>query len=185
MESQNLWAPWRMAYIQQLGAAPAATPQAQPVCFLCDAVAALDAADPASAPAVARDRLVLLHDPRGILMLNRYPYTNGHLLVAARAHVGDLAALTPQQRVGLIELTTVAQQLLQDAVHPQGINIGINIGRCAGAGLPGHLHVHLVPRWNGDTNFMQTIGHVRVIPQALEESYAHLSQALSQMSGGK
>lgn len=175
MQIDNLWAPWRMAYIKQLDTS--ATPPATG-CFLCDA-----AGHPAGSQG-ARDRLVLLHDARGLIVLNRYPYTSGHLLVAVAEHLADLTDLTAAQRAGLIELTALAEQLVRDAFNPQGVNIGINLGRCAGAGLPGHLHVHIVPRWNGDTNFMQTVGQVRVIPQALEETYGGLEQALSRRTAG-
>ncbi len=181
MEHQNLWAPWRMEYIRNLNPAVEDTkPQAAGAasskleirnqkleippppsrCFLCDAAQfPIDSDD-------ARRRFVLLNDHRGMILLNLYPYTNGHLLVAIGAHLGDLTDLTPQQRADIMELTALAENLLRAAINPQGINIGINLGRCAGAGLPGHLHVHVVPRWNGDVNFMQTVGHVRVIPQA-------------------
>lgn len=176
MQHENIWAPWRMAYITQLGncdADPAAT---VPSCFLCDAVATSPGSDD------ARHRLVLRNDGQGTILLNRYPYTNGHLLVAPRDHLGDLLDLSHSARTDLIELTAIAKQLLDAALNPQGVNIGINLGRCAGAGLPGHIHVHVVPRWSGDTNFMQTVGSVRVIPQALEASYTHLLATLDQIS---
>ncbi len=175
MHNENLWAPWRWSYIQQLGphdpanaAAYQAHEQTGNRCFLCEAAAV----QPGSQD--AKDRLVLVLDHRGIVLLNRYPYTNGHLLIAPLEHRASLTDLSAAQRTGLMELTAWAQQLLEDAIHPQGFNIGVNIGRCAGAGLPGHLHVHIVPRWGGDTNFMQTVGHVRVIPQALDASFDSL-----------
>jgi ATP adenylyltransferase len=192
---ENLWAPWRMNYIKQLtpaspeGAdapaessqagprreeAPAGPPAAAP-CFLCAAAATEPGTD------VARQRLVLVRDPRGVIVLNRYPYTTGHLLVAVAEHLADLTDLTAPQRAGLMELTVLAEQTARLAFGPQGFNVGINLGRCAGAGLPGHLHVHIVPRWNGDTNFMSIVGQVRVIPQAIEESYAALAGALRQI----
>jgi ATP adenylyltransferase len=179
MEHENLWAPWRWSYIKKLGPPPH-EPQQPPAkdtptggeCFLC-AAAACDTADD-----TARPRLVLVRDDRGVILLNRYPYTNGHLLVSPLQHVAGLGDLSSSQRAALMELTVVAQQLLDDAINPQGLNIGINLGRCAGAGVPGHLHVHIVPRWNGDTNFMQVIGDVRVIPQALEDSYERLRATL-------
>lgn len=111
-------------------------------------------------------------------MLNRYPYTNGHLLAAPHEHIGDISDLSPAQRSGLMELSELGGRLLRTAMQPQGLNIGMNLGRCAGAGLPGHAHMHIVPRWNGDVNFMQTIGQVRVIPQALEASYQMLKEAM-------
>ena len=126
----------------------------------------------------ARNRLVLAREDQGLIMLNLYPYTNGHLLVAPAEHVADLTDLSAQGRGGLMELTALAERLLRTAINPQGINIGINLGRCAGAGLPGHLHVHLVPRWSGDTNFMHTVGHVRVIPESIQASYERLAGAL-------
>ena len=172
MAVENIWAPWRMDYIRQLDPsdlpAAAASSQSPSGCFLCDAVAR------ASDPDAAAERFVLHHDARGLLMLNRYPYTNGHLLAAVDDHIGELGDLSVEQRAGLMELTAFGERVLRAAVNPQGINIGINLGRCAGAGLPGHLHVHILPRWSGDTNFMSAIADVRVIPQALEQSYAHL-----------
>ena len=112
-----------------------------------------------------------------MIILNRYPYTSGHLLVAPNDHVGDLTDVSTQQRSDLMELTAIAEQTLKLAYNPQGINVGMNLGRCAGAGLPGHLHVHLVPRWNGDTNFMSVVGSVRIMPQALEDSFDALREA--------
>jgi ATP adenylyltransferase len=176
MSHQNLWAPWRMDYLRQLN--PSLTPPpvaGEPGCFLCDAAKAT------MGSAEAKDRLVLWRDARGVILLNRYPYTNGHLLVSAEAHAGDLLDLTPEQRAGLMELTALAEELLRTAINPQGINIGANIGRSAGAGVPGHLHLHVVPRWAGDVNFMQTVGQVRVIPQALEESYTHLAEVMGKI----
>lgn len=170
MSHQNLWAPWRLDYLRSLDPAAKRLPASDPPrCFLCDAAAA-EAGTPE-----ARDRLVLLHDARGVILLNRYPYTNGHLLVAPVEHIGDLTDLDSAQRNGLFDLVALAEELLKTAINPQGINVGINIGRAAGAGVPGHLHAHVVPRWAGDVNFMETVGQVRVIPQALERSYEHLA----------
>lgn len=171
MTQQRLWAPWRMAYISGLDDG-APTPPKDGACFLCDA-----AADGLSDSELER-MSVLLRDERGILMLNRYPYTNGHLLVAPHVHFGDISDLSAEQRAGLMELCELAVRLLRKTMSPQGINIGMNLGRCAGAGLPGHAHMHVVPRWNGDVNFMQAVGGIRVIPQALEESYKMLKAAL-------
>ncbi len=174
MEHKQLWAPWRMSYIEQLveDASPAPSESGTPACFLCEAIAAPCGGDDAA------QRLVLHADEHGLLLLNRYPYTNGHLLVAPRQHVPDLGDLTPAARAGLMELTVLGQRVLRAAMNPQGLNIGVNLGRCAGAGLPGHVHLHIVPRWNGDTNFMQIVGQVRVIPQALEASYQLLRKAM-------
>ncbi len=182
MNQDQLWAPWRMEYIRQLGEAeqsqgPGGAAGAlgePPGCFLCDAASC------GSDDAIRRRRLVLVSDERGMLMLNRYPYTNGHLLVAPNEHLPDLLDMSPPQRAALVELTCVGQQLLNDALNPQGLNIGVNIGRSAGAGVPGHVHIHIVPRWAGDTNFMSTVGQIRVIPQAIEASYEHLHSILQQ-----
>jgi len=167
-----------MAYIQKIdpNSPPGLSePMEDRSCFLCEASGVSIPSDQ------ARESHVLLRDQRGVILLNLYPYTNGHLLVAPAEHVADLHEFSARQRGDLMELTAVAEQLLKTAINPQGFNIGINIGRCAGAGVPGHLHVHVVPRWSGDTNFTQTVGHVRVVPEAIEESYARLAKTLETM----
>ncbi len=164
-----------MAYISGLDADEAPTDR-DGGCFLCDATAD-DISD------VERDRLLVLkRDERGVLMLNRYPYTNGHLHAAPHEHVRDISDLSAGQRAGLMELCDLGVRLLRKTMNPQGINLGMNLGRCAGAGLPGHAHMHIVPRWNGDVNFMQTVGQVRVIPQALDESFTLLKGALTSIA---
>ncbi len=183
MHHDNLWAPWRMQYIQQLDPATAPSPQgsragdpqADLPCFLCDAAGCAPNTD------LARDLTVLTKNDSAVLLLNKYPYTNGHLLAAPLEHLGELGDLPASARADLMEITAVGERLLRTAIHAQGINIGMNLGRCAGAGLPGHLHVHIVPRWSGDTNFMQAIGGVRVIPQALEASYDCLLETLEKI----
>jgi ATP adenylyltransferase len=174
MAKQNLWAPWRISYVQDLATEPGQEPDAPKQCFLCQAC------DAQGDTAQQREQLVLLSDDRGTLMLNRYPYTNGHLLAAPPQHVADLSDLDETQRHHLMNLIELGNRLLNVAFNPQGVNVGVNMGRCAGAGLPGHMHFHLVPRWHGDVNFMDVIGQVRVIPQALEETYRILSEALQQ-----
>ena len=174
MEQQNLWAPWRIGYIKGLMDAEAGRKaDGGGGCFLCDLAGGdLD-------EAARRERLVLLRDGRGVLMLNRYPYTNGHMLAAPAEHVPELSDMSAQQRAGLIDLCELATRLLRAALNPQGVNLGMNIGRCAGAGLPGHAHMHIVPRWSGDVNFMHVVGQVRVIPEALESTYDALAAALA------
>ncbi|MBP7275356.1 MAG: HIT domain-containing protein [Kiritimatiellae bacterium] len=152
---KNLWAPWRMDFIR--------SPKTDG-CFMCDAIAGSD----------DRDTLLLHRAPIGVVIMNRYPYTNGHLLVAPRRHVADLRSLTDDERLELMKLTDDSVRALGAVARPEGYNIGINLGRVAGAGLESHLHIHIVPRWNGDTNFMPVFGEVRVIPQALEELYDQL-----------
>jgi ATP adenylyltransferase len=173
----NLWAPWRMQYLRQLDPDEGIKPKGDlPACFLCDALSFDVNSDDAA------KRLVLLSDERGMIILNRFPYTNGHLLVAPRQHLGDLIDLDAGQRTDFIELTALAERIVRLAYNPQGINLGVNIGRCAGAGLPGHLHMHILPRWGGDTNFITTVGDVRIMPQALEESYALMRDTLRKMN---
>ena len=180
MSNENLWAPWRLDYLRSV-VDPSSGPEPKPGCFLCDA-GALPVGRPPAHPDAAR-HFVLLRDERGLIMLNRYPYTNHHLLVAGAGHRATLADHSPSERAGLMELIALGERLLQRAVQCQGMNIGINVGKAAGAGVPGHLHVHLVPRWAGDVNYMTTIGQVRVIPQALESSYGQLVEALRGLEG--
>jgi len=115
-----------------------------------------------------------------MLLMNRFPYTNGHMLAAPIDHVADISDLTAGQRAGLMELGELASRLLRRAMNAQGVNLGMDLGRCAGAGVPGHVHMHAVPRWSGDVNFMQVTGRVRVIPQAVEDSYHALRRALAE-----
>lgn len=156
-----LWAPWRMDYIKTVADGPKE-------CFLCTA---------ALAPERDEAHLVLARTPLCLLMLNRYPYANGHLLAAPYRHIAEMGELTSEERTEIMDLLIHGQTLLERVMNPQGFNMGINLGRCAGAGLPGHIHAHIVPRWNGDTNYMSVVGNVRVIPQALEESYRLLAGA--------
>ncbi|MEW6252746.1 MAG: HIT domain-containing protein [Planctomycetota bacterium] len=146
----NLWAPWRMEYIDSLGTGEA--------CFLCRAVA--DMADDES-------NHVLWRGAQTIALLNRFPYSCGHVLIAPRGHVGELEELPDAVLLELMQWTRDVKRVLQTAMHAQGFNIGLNLGHCAGAGLPEHVHVHVVPRWNGDVNFMAVLGDVKVIPQSL------------------
>jgi ATP adenylyltransferase len=136
-------------------------------CFIC-------AAAKATSPEERKSRLVLWSTDHSIILINRYPYTNGHLLIAPKSHKPELEDLTPEEQADLTRQTIEATKLLKRAQSPQGFNIGINLGRCAGAGLPGHLHQHVVPRWNGDTNFMSVVGEIRVVPQAMSQLYDEL-----------
>jgi ATP adenylyltransferase len=110
--------------------------------------------------------------------MNRFPYAGGHLLIAPLAHKADLGDFTPEERLELFDQLILMQRTLEKLMKPQGFNIGLNIGRAAGAGVPGHLHFHLLPRWNGDVNFMTTAAQARVIPQALDELHGELQKAL-------
>lgn len=157
---ERIWAPWRMDYISN--AAP------EDGCIFCRAWESSD----------DRDRLVLARSERTLIMLNRYPYTCGHLMVAPQRHTADMADLPDDELLDLMHAVRRSCALLREVAHPQGVNIGMNLGRAAGAGIEEHLHVHIVPRWNGDTNFMSVIGEVRVIPEGLMESYDRLAAAL-------
>ena len=162
-----LWAPWRMAYIHS---EDDAVPEpvkvwdgGDPNCFICQAVA--------DDPEKDRARLVVGRTETTIAILNRYPYNNGHLLVAPKRHVARLDAFTPEERRDIMAELTYWTSALEKAMNAEGSNVGLNLGRVAGAGLPGHLHWHIVPRWNGDANFMTTIGSTKAIPQALEAAW--------------
>jgi ATP adenylyltransferase len=132
-------------------------------------------------PAQAEDAAAyILHRGRlAYVIMNRYPYNNGHLMIVPFAHVPSLTDLAPEDAVEMIELTRRSQDVVQAAMRPQGFNVGMNQGRAAGAGIEEHLHLHLVPRWVGDTNFMPAIGDTRVMPQHLDESYELLRRGFA------
>ena len=180
----QLHAPWRMAYIKSLEKDPALTdPLAKRHggCFLC-AAGDVEAAvgDLGETPDEAhRRRLVVWLGERVVCVINRFPYTSGHLMVAPRRHVADLEQLDVSEAREMHEATTRAIRLLRDAMNPQGFNVGINLGTAAGAGMPGHLHRHIVPRWSGDTNFMSVVGNVRVVPEMPEALWQTLRDVLA------
>ncbi len=177
MSFEQIWAPWRLAYIVGDKEAPAAgaplamPPDADPECFLCQA-----AADPA-----APERHVVHRGNQGLALLNRYPYNNGHLLVAPARHVAKLGDLTAEEHLELSQSLTRMVALLETVLRPDGFNIGLNLGRVAGAGLPGHIHWHIVPRWSGDTNFMPVLAAVNVVPQSLEALHKLLTAEIARM----
>jgi ATP adenylyltransferase len=164
---EQLWAPWRLAYV----AVPRAA-DADESCFICQGLAEQD----------DRRNLVACRTPHSVVVLNRYPYNNGHLLVAPRAHKGRLDELDAAEVLDTQETLRRMVRLLDRLMHPDGYNIGLNLGRAAGAGLPGHLHWHVVPRWNGDTNFMPVLADVKVIAQALDSLYDLLIGSLREGS---
>jgi ATP adenylyltransferase len=171
MAKAPLYAPWRMDYIRSLQ-----KPDGQR-CFLCDAANAETGAEIA-------DRLVLWRTNQSVILMNLFPYTNGHLLVAPRAHKAETEELDTAEKLDLIEQTDQVIRLLKRAVSAQGFNIGINLGRCAGAGVPGHLHQHVVPRWGGDVNFMSVVGEVQVVPEAITRLYKELLDIRNAMHPG-
>ena len=153
-----LWAPWRSAYVGQ-------TPLGGADCIFC--MGRIGAA-------TRRRRLVLYAGRLALVMLNRYPYNNGHLMVAPRRHVASPELLTREERSELSEFVSRSVQRLRTAYRPAGLNVGMNLGRAAGAGIADHMHCHLVPRWEGDNNFMPVISSTRVLPQSLAQTYALL-----------
>ena len=168
VDEQRIWAPWRLGYIKgEAKAAPAPEPTgwlpgADESCFICRASASyLDQA------AADKANLVVRRGQHTIALLNRYPYSNGHMLVSPLQHVGNLHELTERQHLEAMQMLVDFTQLLEKLLTAPGFNIGLNLGQVAGAGVPGHLHWHLVPRWPGDNNFMPTVAGVRVIPQSL------------------
>jgi len=140
-------------------------------CIFCDA-----------GPESSRDELVLVRTPLSFVVLNLYPYNNGHLMVVPKRHVASLASSTPEELTDLMRLTRHAEIALAEAYTPQGLNIGINLGRPAGAGIVDHLHVHLVPRWTGDTSFMSVVGNTRVLPEELPQTAARLRPIFERLS---
>jgi ATP adenylyltransferase len=116
-----------------------------------------------------------------MVLFNRFPYTGGHMLIAPSGHIADMELLDEPTLLEMMTLARDVQKVLTQTIHPQGFNIGINVHRCAGAGLPGHLHLHVVPRWEGDTNFMPVVGHVHIISQALEDLYQQMQTVSKQL----
>jgi len=151
---QRLWAPWRTGYITR------AVRRRQP-CIFCRAARAKD----------DRAMHVIARGTRAFCLLNKYPYNAGHLMIAVTRHVGELSALTRQERSELMELAARMVKALTKAIRPHGFNLGVNLGRPAGAGIPGHVHLHVVPRWEGDTNFMPVTGGTKVMSRSLDDLY--------------
>jgi ATP adenylyltransferase len=155
---QPLWAPWRMAFIEQ----PKPTG-----CIFCDF--------PNEEGEEAERRNLLVHrGPRSFTLLNKFPYNSGHVMVIPRAHVSTLEALAPEDFTDLHDELRRASQVVRDVYRPEGMNVGMNLGKIAGAGIADHLHYHVVPRWGGDTNFMPVVADTRVMVEHLDQSWAKL-----------
>jgi ATP adenylyltransferase len=155
---ERLWAPWRLEYVE--------TADKQEECFLCAAQTADD-----------EEALVVHRGRHAIVVLNRFPYASGHLIVAPNRHEGDFAELTDEEVLQVHRLAAAGIGALAQAYSPQGYNLGWNLGRIAGAGLPGHAHLHVVPRWAGDTSFMPVLADVKVLPEHLLETRRKLAAA--------
>lgn len=152
-----IWAPWRMEFIRA---------HKGPGCFLCEAFEAPRERD--------RENLVLCRRETAFVIMNRFPYNNGHIMIAPSRHEGQLEALNQEELSAITRLVQASVKILKEQMRAEGFNIGVNIGRAAGAGVVDHLHVHIVPRWIGDTNFMPVLADCHVIPQALDELYERL-----------
>jgi ATP adenylyltransferase len=157
---ERLWSPWRSEYVATAGEGDE--------CFFCAHLAADD----------DEKNLILSRAESTFILLNAYPYNSGHLMIAPNHHVGELGDLEDPVLFELFAETRRAVAALEEALQPHGFNVGMNLGRVAGAGVPGHLHVHVVPRWGGDTNFMPVVGETKVLPELLSETAAKLRPLL-------
>lgn len=180
VSDERLWAPWRLAYVtgNELESEQPPEPRewlagADRNCFLCRAAADFDPDQVADSRLLVAER-----GSNSVIVLNRFPYNNGHLLISPRRHVDDLTAMSREEHTECIEQIAMLTRLYRQLLNAEGFNIGLNLGRIAGAGLPGHVHWHLVPRWAGDNNFMPVLAGTRVIPQSLEALWKLLAGAL-------
>lgn len=153
-----IWSPWRMAYIQNY--------EKKEGCVFCEALASPD----------GPENLIVYRGKYSFVILNRFPYTSGHLMILPFDHRSSIDALDENSRAEIMELTNTAVSVLKIIYKPQGFNVGMNIGDAAGAGIAEHLHMHVVPRWGGDTNFMTSLAKTRVLPEALEETYRRVRE---------
>ncbi len=154
---QRLWAPWRSKYIH--------APRDKTRCVFCDAAGAKDDAE----------RFVIYRGRLAFVLLNAYPYTSGHLMVAPFAHVSRLSQASEETAAEMMQLTRQAESILQQEYRPDGLNLGMNLGQAAGAGIEEHIHMHVLPRWTGDANFITSVAETRVLPESLEETYRRLA----------
>jgi ATP adenylyltransferase len=160
---ERIWAPWRLDYIRAAGADE---------CIFCRAMSGAGGDD--------RTNFVVHRGERCFLLLNAFPYTSGHVMIAPYEHLPSIERLDPPVLTELMTLSQRALAALRDNYGPEGFNLGINQGKVAGAGIEDHVHMHVVPRWGGDTNFMSTVGDARVLPQMLEDSWAELRERFAE-----
>jgi ATP adenylyltransferase len=162
-----LFTPWRYSYLT--------SPKSEqpPACIFCVAATSDD----------RRQTLTLFRSGEALVMLNRYPYTNGHVMVAPIAHQARLFDSAPESLIALIRLTAEAQRILSDVYHPEGFNVGMNFGQVAGAGVADHYHMHVVPRWAGDSNFMTVTARTRVVPEDLDATFDKLEPRFRDLGG--
>jgi ATP adenylyltransferase len=160
----RLFTPWRLAYVSEAS-------RSDPGCIFCDALARID-----------EEPLVVHRGRRTFVILNKYPYNNGHVMVVPHRHTGELGALDADELAEMMALAQLVEKALTAMYRPHGFNLGLNIGKPAGAGVLDHLHLHVVPRWNGDTNFMTVLGETRVLPEELGATADRLRSALAQVT---
>ena len=163
-DRRPLWAPWRLEYIRELP---------RDGCFFCEKAESDQ----------DHDNLVVARGETCFLLLNAFPYNSGHVLIAPYAHKGDLSDLPKETRVEMIDMVMTMKEVMSERLWPDGFNFGFNLGAAAGAGVVEHVHGHLVPRWNGDTNFMPVLGDTRVVPEALEKTAAFLREGWGEHDG--
>lgn len=161
---ERLWSPWRLEYVTSTGDDARG-------CVFCDALGDASAGS-----------LVIHRGETCFVILNLYPYNSGHLMVVPNRHISTLAAALPVERHEMMDLTRVAEQALTEAYRPQGLNVGMNLGRSAGAGIVDHVHVHVLPRWHGDTNFMSVVGETRVLPEDLTQTALRLRPVFARIA---
>ncbi|MBD3291714.1 MAG: HIT domain-containing protein [Armatimonadia bacterium] len=160
---ERMWAPWRIGYV---------TGDRPDGCVFCMKIQSDD----------DEENQVLHRGEHCAILLNTYPYNSGHVMVVPNAHVGELTDLSHEAGCELWDLTELAVKALKHALYPQGLNIGMNLGQAAGAGIGDHIHMHIVPRWSGDTNYMTTVAQTRVVPQSLEDSYEQLRPVIAELA---
>lgn len=163
----QLWSPWRSQYIDSL---TDTNNKQNSGCFLCDAM---------HNPDKDEENLVVARREHCFVIMNRYPYNSGHILIVPMQHTGDMAALSGNHLACIMNTIRESTVIMQELFSPDGLNIGANIGRAAGAGLPDHIHFHVLPRWNGDTNFMATFADIKVVSSSMEETRSKLTAAFA------
>jgi ATP adenylyltransferase len=156
---KQIWSPWRMDYIMHH--------EHNQDCVFCKALQQSD----------GPENLILSRGKNAFVILNRYPYTSGHLMVVPFCHIALPELMDAATRIEVMDLLILSQQVLREVYHPEGFNLGANIGAAAGAGIAAHLHFHMVPRWAGDSNFMSTLANTRILPEKLEDTYRRLLEA--------
>ena len=161
---ERIWSPWRLQYVSKAG-------DDAPACVFCAAQGGGDHA-----------RLVVHEGQAAYVILNKFPYNSGHVMIVPRRHISQLAAASPEERAEMMELTALTERAMTEVYRPQGLNVGMNLGRAAGAGIVDHMHIHVVPRWNGDTNFFTVVGDVRCLPEDLEQAAERLRPVFARLS---